>query len=164
MNNMQPARHHAPLLTMPSVEEIERVIRENLSHSWQIRIEHTNNINPDSTLWEQWGETFYAVKEPSPIIDQLTTCRLMHPDNSIRLNAEKYHPQVRFIYCVHRAQADTATFKEAVPYMKKLSTSSANDASVLGGFSGTDRVRLFKIAAIASVLLVSALVLEQMIA
>jgi hypothetical protein len=81
--------------------EVEKLINENLLGEWAIRIEHTADITPGYTRWQQWGETLYAVSEAANVLGMIDACRTSYPTSVIRIHAERFRPPVQFYYCVY---------------------------------------------------------------
>lgn len=99
---MQMAVNVTNLYHLPCLTEIEKVIDENLTHNWILRIQHANEIKPYATDWNQWGETKFALKNSASVIHDIILCHARHTDHSIRLCAEKTQPRIQFIYPVFK--------------------------------------------------------------
>jgi ribulose bisphosphate carboxylase small subunit len=88
---------------MPDPDKLRALIESSFTHDWVLRVEHTEESEPGSGSWRQWGETAFAIREAAPVMDSIAACRDKHPQHNIRLNAEKLKPRTRMLYCVHRA-------------------------------------------------------------
>ena len=111
---MPSCRNHAPVVKLQQLDELERHIENTLSDHWILRIEHSENVNPVRTQWQQWGVALYCVKQASPVIDSIQACLERYPAHSIRLFAERTSPRTRFIYPVHRPE-ESAGCAQALP-------------------------------------------------
>ena len=69
-----------------SDEEIEAQVQYCLDHDWPIAIEFTDDPHPRNTYWEMWGLPMFDLKDAAGVMLELNACRLMYPDQYIRLN------------------------------------------------------------------------------
>jgi ribulose bisphosphate carboxylase small subunit len=101
---MQSCHNHAPVVKLQHLDELERHIENTLSDHWILSIEHSENVNPVRTQWQQWGLAQYCVTQAGPVIDSILACLERFPTHSIRLFAERTSPRTRFIYPVYRPE------------------------------------------------------------
>jgi len=146
------------------LDELERLIENTLSHNWFLRIEHTQDVNPVCTQWQQWGKAQYCVKEARPVIRCIQACRAEYPTHSVRLYAEKTSPRTRFIYPVYCSEGDTGS-AQVLPG-KWMAQASRFDAwwKPLQAGAIAARTRIGRIMIVTGVLLASLLAFEEVIA
>jgi len=162
---MQSGHNHAPVVKLRYLNELERYIENTLSDRWILRIEHSEDVNPVRTQWQQWGKALYCDKQAGPVIDSIRACRERHPTHSVRLFAEKFSPRTRFIYPVYRPQERPGS-AQVLPgkWMSKASCLGARlksrDAAAIAA-----RNRVWRhITVMGMLLLGSLLVLEEIMA
>jgi len=146
------------------LDDLERLIENTLSHNWILRVEHTQDVNPVCTQWQQWGEAQYCVKEARPVIRCIQTCREEYPTHSVRLYAEKTSPRTRFIYPVYRPEGNTGS-AQVLP--GKWTAQASRFGTWLkplqaGGIAA--RTRIWRIMIVTGMLLGSLLAFEEVIA
>jgi ribulose bisphosphate carboxylase small subunit len=155
----------ASILNLPSVAQVKELVENSLTHDWILRIEH---IGPDGgetvrTQWRQWGDSLYAVRDASSVIDSIVACRSSNPKHAIRLNAEKVNPRTQMFYPVYRPQqhGEEARVLQQVGAVPSL----VNDwVSSLGNGARAMRGLAWKVATVVGMLLVSLLMLEEVLA
>ena len=104
---MQLDQRATPRPSVQSLEQIEKLVTENLRNEWIVRIEHTSRVCRYSTCWNSWGKALFALSDSPPVIDAITECRANHPTHAIRLCAEKVRPETRLIVCVFQPNDET---------------------------------------------------------
>ena len=161
---MQPARNLVPLLIKPRLDEVERVLAENLSHNWILRIEHADNVNSVSTQWQQWGKPLFANKDSSSLLNDIRACLTHHPSHTIRLYAEKFNPQVQFVYWVYRPEYDAALIAQPEQQVTPVNSGVTRCVSSLDDSVKAARSRLWRIVTVTGMVLVSLLLLEEAMA
>ncbi|MGD9385728.1 MAG: ribulose bisphosphate carboxylase small subunit [Thioalkalispiraceae bacterium] len=162
---MQPVSQHSSLADLPCLSEIEDLITENLLHDWAVRIEHTNKLEPHQSSWQQWGNTMFALKEPSQAMLGIRACRTGYPAHAIRIHAEKFKPRVSFIYWVYRH--DTGTEQKPIHNQAIKQVTNRNWLGWLPDVinsAQSARTRAWRFASLMGILLASIFVLEQAIA
>ena len=82
------------------LDEVRQMISKYLCGNCVVRIEHTPCVVDRYVRWQTWGQTFFALKDAEPVIDAIVACRASFPTNTIRLSAERLHPQSRLIFWV----------------------------------------------------------------
>lgn len=93
-----------PVPTLKNREKIEQFIDRSLLGDWSIRIEHSiGDSERDDAVWLQWGATLFALTSPRAVMEAIDNCHASHPSHDIRINAEKFSPEMRMVYCVYRA-------------------------------------------------------------
>ncbi len=95
---MQLAPRYEPSTPTVTLAEVERLVADTLFGDWVIQIEYCDQTMSHSDSWARWGNAFFAVCDPSQILDAIVGCRKAHPNRQIRLNAEKLRPQSRFVF------------------------------------------------------------------
>lgn len=98
---------HYPHLSYQVINDVARVIDNQLKDDWVIRIEYTNEIEYLNTSWQQWGKTFFKIKAPVEIMDSILACHINNQFCSIRLHAEKINPVSNLYYSVCQACHDS---------------------------------------------------------
>lgn len=84
----------------PDTAYINKIIENSLLSDWSIRIEHhTGGI--DTAGWRLWNKAFFAIRSAEAVLESLLDCYSKHPRSSIRIHAEKFHPQCRVLYTVY---------------------------------------------------------------
>jgi len=161
---MQSGHSCASVVKLPYFSELERHIENTLSDHWILYVEHTGEVNPLRTQWQQWGNALYCVKQASPVIESIQACRARYPTHNIRLYAEKMSPRTRFIYPVYRPDGSTRS-AQVLPG-KWIPQASRFGASLkpLETDSIAARTRLWRIVTVMGVLLGSFLAFEEVIA
>jgi ribulose bisphosphate carboxylase small subunit len=163
---MQAIHAQAAVLNLPAIAEIARLIEENLTHDWILRVEHSSSesIKPMCRQWEQWGDSMFAVTDPALVIDNIVACRASHPDHSIRLNAEKVRPRSQLYYWVYTSgqHAMNAPLIEHDPVNTPVRIN--NWLSRLGDSAVAARSRLWRILALIGMLFASVLMIEEVMA
>jgi ribulose bisphosphate carboxylase small subunit len=161
---MQSDHSRTSVVKVHCLDEIERYIENTLSDNWILRVEHTQDVNPACTQWQQWEKALYCVKEARPVIRSIQACRLLHPTHSVRLNAEKTSPPTRFIYPVYRPEGDTGSAQTLpgkwIPQSSRFSTwlEPLQKGAIVA------RTRIWRIITVTGILLGSFLVFEEVIA
>lgn len=161
---MQPALNLVPLLSKPRLDEVEHFIKDNLSFNWIIRIEHADNVNSVSTQWQQWGKPAFANKDSSSLLNDIRTCLTNHPSHTIRLYAERFNPQVQFVYWVYRPDYDTALIAQPEQQTKPVVSGVTRWLFSLGDIAKAARSWLWRIVTVMGMLLASLLLLEDVMA
>jgi ribulose bisphosphate carboxylase small subunit len=161
---MQSINYRAPVVKLQYLDEVKRHIENTLSDHWILRIEHSENVNPVRTQWQQWGDALYCVRQASPVIDSIRACRERYPTHSVRLFAEKTSPRTKFIYPVYRAEEGTGTAQ--VLSGKWTSKASRFGARLKSFGTGTiaARNRVWRQVTVTAMLLGSLLVFEEVMA
>jgi ribulose bisphosphate carboxylase small subunit len=163
---MQANHAQAAFLNLPAIPEIARLIEENLTHDWILRVEHCNSdiIKPRHAQWEQWGDSVFAITDPSPVIDYIVACRASHPDHSIRLNAEKLRPSSRLYYWVYTPEQH-GMHQHPVAHDSVNTPVRINSwLSRLGQSAIAARTRLWRLVTVMGMLLASLLMIEEVMA
>jgi len=84
----------------PDVGQIRKLIDNGLLFDWAIRIEFVNG-NSETTTWQQWENSFFALHSAEPVLVALMDCYTRNPRCLIRLNAEKFSTQTRMLYTAY---------------------------------------------------------------
>lgn len=165
---MSEAQRVTPLFKLPRAEEVEGIIDKNLMRDWVIRIEHTDSIVLYNTYWQQWGETRYAIKSTTNLMGDIYDCRARFPEHSIRLSAERVCPQTRLFFSVYQSEHEVKEVdlpleeaKSLIVERKKVMPNENNSPDLLYSFMGKIRAKVLQIVAIAGVLIMSFLILEE---
>jgi ribulose bisphosphate carboxylase small subunit len=93
----------------PDTAYLKKIIENSLLSNWAISIEYQIG-ETDTTIWQLWDKTYFAIRSAEAVLDSLIDCYTKHSRCAIRINAEKYHPQSRILYTVYNPQylpADT---------------------------------------------------------
>ena len=106
---MQSGQSRASIVKLHYLSELERHIENTLLDYWVLRIEHSEDVNPVLTQWQQWENALYYVKEATPVIRGIQACLARYPTHNVRLFAEKASPRTRFIYPVYRTDGGTGS-------------------------------------------------------
>jgi ribulose bisphosphate carboxylase small subunit len=161
---MQAGHNHAPVVNLHYLDELGWHIENTLSDHWILRIEHSEDVNPVRTEWQQWGNALYCVRQASPVIDSIRACRETYPTHSVRLLAEKTSPRTRFIYPVYRPEESTGT-AQVLPgkWTSKASRSGARLKFLESGAIAA-RNRVWRQITVMGMLLGSLLVFEEVMA
>lgn len=161
---MQPNDIYASSPTLAGLNEVERLVKENLTHDWILRVEHADVVNCAFSRWRQWGESLYAVKDAVPVTAAIVSCRAGQPTHSIRLCAEKLNPRVRLVYGVYRPEGDTERPAQPAQEPLSASTPATGWAATVAVSLRAARQRILRIMALVGTLLVSMLLLEDAMA
>lgn len=94
----------------PDTAYLKKIIESSLLADWAIRIEYQSS-HSETSRWQLWGHTYFAVHSASPILDALLACFKKYPENAIRLHAEKFQPHTLLIYTVYNPQYLPAKIK-----------------------------------------------------
>ncbi|MGB5426849.1 MAG: ribulose bisphosphate carboxylase small subunit [Gammaproteobacteria bacterium] len=162
---MQSGHSHASVVKLNYLNEIERHIENTLSDNWIIRVEHTQDVNPVHTQWQQWGIPLYCVKDARTVTRSIQDCRAEYPMHSVRLYAEKTSPRMRFIYPVYRPEGSTGS-AQVLPgkWIAQASRSGGDWLKSLGTGVIAALTRLRRIIIVTGMLLGSFLVFEEVVA
>jgi len=161
---MQSDHSRASVVKVDYLGELERLIENTLSNNWILRVEHTQDVNPVCTQWQQWGKAQYCVKEATPVIRYIQACRAEYPTHSVRLYAEKTSPRTRFIYPVYCPEGNTGT-AQVLP--GKWTAQASRSGTRLKPFQAgaiAARTRIGRIMIVTGMLLGSLLAFEEVIA
>ena len=93
-----------PHLSYQVINDVTQIIDNHLRDDWLIRIEYTAEAEYLNTSWQQWGETFFKIKAPAEVIDNIFACHMNNQFCSIRLHAEKINPVCNLYYPVCQAR------------------------------------------------------------
>lgn len=97
----------------PDTAFIRKIIESSLLSDWAIRIEF-HGPESESNCWQLWAKTFFAVRSAEPVLQAMLNCYSKHPNFSIRLSAERYHPQSRMLYKVYEPPLTTPETDDAL--------------------------------------------------
>lgn len=152
-------------LNLPLVAGLKKLVEDSLTHDWILRIEH---IGPASGMaahphWTQWGDSLFAVRDASSVIDTVVACRSSHPTHAIRLNAEKVNPRTRMVYAVYDPEPGGQELQLA-PAAEGLMTRLNTATSWLGNSAAAMRGLAWKVITVAGMLLASLLMIEEVFA
>lgn len=161
---MQSGHSHTSVVKLNYLNKLERHIENSLSDNWILRVEHTQDVNPVCTQWQQWGKAQYCVKEARPVIRCIQACRATYPTHSVRLYAEKTSPRTRFIYPVYRSEGDTGTAQVLPGKWAAQASRFDNLLKPLQAGAIAARTRIWRIIIVTGMLLGSLLVFEEVIA
>jgi len=155
----------ASLLNLPSVAEVKQLVEDSLTHDWILRIEYFGPAagKPPHDQWMQWGDSLFAVKDATSVIDSIVACRTSHPRHAIRLNAEKLKPRTQMYFPVYRPEQHGEAAQSAHQAGAVAARINAWQSS-LGKGVGNLRGMAWKIATVAGMLLASLLMLEEVVA
>jgi ribulose bisphosphate carboxylase small subunit len=156
-----PEHTEQPCINMPDLDRLESLIESSLTHSWILRVEHTDEAVPNTSSWQQWGEALFAIREAAPVMESIAACRDAYPMHNIRLHAEKLMPRTRMLYCVYRVP-------QALPEMDVQQAIPAKPPASLGAtlITALQAVhhRVWRVATLAVMLAVSLLLMEEAMA
>lgn len=98
-----PSSQYAALLpAIPFLADFKHLFETSLCGNWILRIEHTRNITQHHTLWHAFGKPMFAVRDAETVCNAILACRAQYPARTIRLVAERYQPEIRQVFWVHR--------------------------------------------------------------
>jgi ribulose-bisphosphate carboxylase small chain len=63
--------------------QVEWAIRQG----WALSIEHARAPHPRDTYWDMWGLPMFALRDPSPVLDEIRACRAANPGAYVKVNA-----------------------------------------------------------------------------
>ncbi len=163
---MQANHSQAALLNLPTIPDIARLVEENLTHDWILRVEHCTSdvIKPMCQQWEQWGDSLFAVTDPASVIDNIVACRRSYPDHSIRLNAEKVRPRTRFYYWVYTPEQHATSSPRIADNTVNAALPAGNWLSRLVNGAIAARSWLWRVATVIAMLFASLLMIEEVMA
>lgn len=107
----------------PDTAYLKKIIESSLLCDWAIRVEYyceEKRIN----CWQLWDKTYFAIRSARDVLRAISNCYKSHPRSTIRLHAEKFHPQTRMLFTVYNPQylpAETEVRKQSSrqPYSDK---------------------------------------------
>ena len=161
---MQSDHSRAPVEKVHFLDELERHIENTLSDNWILRVEHTQDVNPVCTQWQQWGKAQYCVKQARPVVRSIQACRATYPTHSVRLYAEKTSPRTRFIYPVYRSEGNTGSAQVLPGKWTAQASRFGTWLKPLQAGAIAARTRIWRIIIVTGMLLGSLLVFEEVIA
>ena len=88
------------------VARIKNLIENGFMHDWAIKIEYAIKSGQSSAEWVEWEKKFYAIKDSSEVIEEITACCKSNPDCSMKLVCEHFNPEFRLVYCFHRQKKE----------------------------------------------------------
>jgi len=162
---MQSDHSRASVVKVDYLGELERLIENTLSNNWILRVEHTQDVNPVCTQWQQWGKAQYCVKEARPVIRCIQACRAEYPTHSVRLYAEQTSPRTRLIYPVYRPEEGNTGSAQVLP--GKWTAQASRFGTWLKPLQAgaiAARTRIWHIMIVTGMLLGSLLAFEEVIA
>ncbi|ALP53334.1 hypothetical protein Tel_09305 [Candidatus Tenderia electrophaga] len=112
---MQTALSSDHATELPCLAVIQHLIQENLWGDWVIRIEHRAPDTRSSYAWQAWGDAFFAVEDPAPVLDAIKACYSTHADHEVRLCADKLQPASRLIYRIPTPDRDLPLVDQPLP-------------------------------------------------
>ena len=151
-------QHVTPLLPLERLNEIEELVHRSLCMDWIVRVEYTDEATPRFTRWQQWGKALFALEEAGPVLEAIHGCRASHPNRAIRLTAEKVKPETRFVYPVYQPPEQPIL---AVQSQRALLTATQGAANGLQTLGKRTRRFVWRLAALAGMVLASLLLVEQ---
>ena len=122
---LMPNRHY-PHLTYQVMNDVAQLIDNHLRDDWAIRIEYTDEVKYINTRWKQWGITFFKIKAPDDVIDNIFECHRSNQLCSIRLHAEKYNPESNLYFPVCQACHDSKELSHSEHNRLKIVSASSN--------------------------------------
>jgi ribulose bisphosphate carboxylase small subunit len=87
----------------PDTAKLRTLIESSLLHDWIIDIQY-QTVKSESSCWQQWKDTFFAIRSAEAVLAALTECYTKNPYSVIRISAEKVRPQSRMQYTVCNPQ------------------------------------------------------------
>ena len=87
----------------PDTAYLRKVIENSLLGDWAIRIEY-HGEETGINCWQLWDKTFFAIASAKDVLQAITNCYKTHPRSTIRIFAEKFHPQTRMLLTVYNPQ------------------------------------------------------------
>jgi ribulose bisphosphate carboxylase small subunit len=161
---MQSGHSQASVVKLNQLDELERHIETTLS-DWILYVEHTQDVNPVCTQWQQWGVPLYCVKDAGTVTRSIQSCRAEYPTHSVRLYAEKTSPRTRFIYPVYDPKESTGSAQVLPGKWNSQASQSGEDwLEPLQAGAIAARTRVWRIITVTGILLGSLLVFEEVIA
>lgn len=158
---MQKALCLEPANDVPVIDNIKQLVETTLLYDWVVRIEYSTDYTTNSAQWQQWGETKFAVRDSTTVLDAIKTCRYSNPGRGIRLFAEKMHPQTRLLFWIYPVVEPPA---QASKQVNVITGDIRKYLAPLNDGLSAARQRIWKITAIAGMLMASLLVLEEVVA
>ena len=89
-------------LNLLTINDLKKIIEDSLTHDWVLRVEHTVDSGQENVQWQEWDKALFAITRAEPVIEKIVACRVRHPNQYIRLHAEKFNPRVEFLHCVYK--------------------------------------------------------------
>lgn len=158
---MQLDQSATPLPSVQCLDQIDKLVTENLRGEWIVRIEHTSRVCRHSTCWNSWGKALFAITESAPVIDAITACRANHPTHAIRLCAEKVRPETRLIFCVFRPNDETPSEQDSTRTLPASANPVLGMLATLIPKLKAVRNRAFHYLALAGTLFAVAFIFEE---
>lgn len=87
----------------PDTTQLRKLIEGGLLHDWIIDIQYMP-LTTESSGWQQWRNTFFAIRSADEVLAALKDCFTKHPYSAIRISAEKVRPRSRMLYTVCNPQ------------------------------------------------------------
>jgi ribulose bisphosphate carboxylase small subunit len=87
----------------PDTGKIKKLVESSLLFDWIIRIEFDRGES-EHIRWEQWDQSFFALRTAESVIAALKSCYTKNPHCTIRINAEKLRPQTRMFFTAYNPQ------------------------------------------------------------
>ncbi len=163
---MASTYRQASLLNLPSVADVKKLVEDSLTHDWILRIEHFAPCADQAAheQWMQWGDSLFAVRDASSVIDSIVACRTSHPKHTIRLNAEKVRPRCQLYYWVYTPEQHVRNAHLVAHDSFSTPVRINNWLSRLEDSGLATRARLWRVATVIVMLLASLLMIEEVMA
>lgn len=84
----------------PDTAKIRKLIENSLLCDWVVRIEYEGSAF-ESACWQQWGQTFFALRSADAVIAAIKECYSRHSNRVIRIHAEKVRPRTSMLYMLY---------------------------------------------------------------
>lgn len=81
--------------------KIGSLIESSLLHDWSIKIEYAIQSGPDSVTWIKWDKTFFAIKDPAEVLEEIVACCKNNPHCSMKMTCERFMPECQLIYYIN---------------------------------------------------------------
>lgn len=83
-------------------ERIESMIENGFMHDWAVTIQYAVRTEQNYTKWLKWDKTFFAINSSKQIMETLKECCRNNPECSMKLVCERFSPECRLVYCIHK--------------------------------------------------------------
>lgn len=111
----------------PDTAYLKKIIENSLLADWAISIEYQSS---EAFGWQLWNTAYFAIRSAKPVLEALLDCYTKYPTSTIRICAEKFHPQTRLLYTAYNPQyqpAETIPKPESHHSQSSLEYSRASD-------------------------------------
>lgn len=111
---MQLDQYFVRLTSLALFNRVEKLVQQSLQGDWVVRIQYGEGSSSDAEdiRWHQWKSPFFALKDAHALNQEILACRQCFPVHPVRLYAERFRPETRFIYWLYTPPTQQISVKQ----------------------------------------------------